>query len=421
MSYIDKLKSKGISGLYDLVIGSVISAGIPILTIPIISRIFDPGTYGQYAIYLNCIMLMSPLCSFQSEHIIFTFRAKRTVKFFTGIVMYFVPVISIFVFFAFCLLALYTSIIDVPSNLLTPILMYLSLLSLVFYAITAAYLTYTQDYAEVKLLEVRRALLVYLIPIGAYFLEENPSENYLLLGFFIGNSYAMVVFCKKYGVGEFLVLGRQFKFRRFLKVVRNRVVLTLYSMTSNLLNFISQYAQVVLVGISYGPLAAGIFTMGHRLVMMPVSFLSPPIYRFFISLLGDPGQRSRVESVFVMLLFSLFIVCAIVGSLFYYIIIPYVHILLGEEWTQSSAIMYPILFVSVARLLSAPFSGVLVSEKKQKFELVINCGLALAIFWSVHVSNAVLDYAYNVAILQSSVYAAALIYYIYLIKRVSHE
>ena len=421
MSFIQKLKSIRNSGLYDLVIGSVIAAGIPIITIPIITRIFDPGTSGQYAIYLNCIMLMSPLCSIQFEHIMFTFRRSRTVKFLTGFLIYCVPVISIFVFLAFFFLVTYTNIIDVSSNLVTPILMYLSVSSLVFYAVTAAYLTYMQDYTAVKRLEITRAMLVSFIPISAYFLEKNPSENSLLLGFCIGNSYSMAVLLKKYGVNEIFDLGRQFQFSRFVKILRNRIVLSLYSMTSNLLNFISQYAQVVLVGISFGPLAAGIFSMGHRLVMMPVSFLSPPIYRYFISLLGDSGSRIRIGPVFLMLLSSVSIVCVVVSLLFYYLVIPYVHVLLGEEWRQSSTIMYPILFVSVARLLSAPFSGVLVSEQKQKFELLINCALTAGIFWSVYVSSALLDYAYNVALVQSSVYAIALVYYIYLIRRISYE
>ena len=408
-------------GLADLGIGSVLTAAIPILAVPILSRIFDPETYGVYVIFLNCILLVSPIVSLQLEHMIYTFRSRTTVRFLTGMAVLCIPVVSFFMAVILFVLEYYNKFIDAPISLTTALLVYFSILSFVLFQVITAYLIFIRDYKLVKKLEILRAVITNFVPILLYFINGNPSETYLLLGFFLGNACSMMFVAKKIGSHELTRLTKRLNLTRFFRVVKARLALIGYSMGANLLNFISIYSQVILVGMAFGALAAGIFSMGYRVVMMPVSVLHPPIYRFFLSKLSDVDERKSIGKIFSTLVLLLLCVSLAVGFLFFYIIIPYLYIFLGEEWSDSATIMYPILLVTLARTLSAPFSGVLVSEKKQKIELLINSGQAGGVLGSLYVSSEVVAFAYNYAVVQSTLYLVAFFYYIFLIRKISNE
>jgi O-antigen/teichoic acid export membrane protein len=413
--------SNKLQGLGHLGIGSVLTAAIPILAIPILSRIFDPETYGVYVIFLNCILLASPIVSLQLEHMIYTFRSKTIVRFLTGMAVLCIPVVSLFAAVSLFALEYKIDFIDAPFSIINLLLIYFSLLSFVLFTVITAYLIFICDYKLVKKLEILRATATNFVPILLYFIFGNASENYLLFGFFLGNAFSIIFVAKKIGFYELIRLTEKLNLTRFFRVIKARLNLISYSMGANLLNFISIYSQVILVGMKFGALAAGIFSMGYRVVMMPVSVFHPPIYRFFLSKLSDINERKSITKIFFTLVLIILCICLVVGLLFFYIIIPYLHIFLGEEWSDSASIMYPILLVTLARTLSAPFSGVLVSEKKQKVELLVNSGQACGVLGSLYISSEVVTFAYNYSIIQSILYMIVFIYYVFLIRKIGNE
>lgn len=349
-----------------LVTGTALSQAIPVLISPLITRLYDPSSFGLFAIYISVISILNTIATGRYDKAIVipeknTTSKKLTVLSQTIVVCFTVLLFVIIYFFS------------------TPLFDILNISGLKKFA--------------------------YFIPVGVFIMASNESmyhwankiEFYkrmsiskvshnlsagtlqVMLGYFKLETLGLLL-AKVIGLlFSYLILLNSFKFSDFFsyswqdlkKVSKRYGNFPLFLLPAHLLNSISLYSPPLLLAYYFNSAEIGFFGLTQRAVLMPVSIVSRSIGDVFRQKAAEHYNKfGSCRKLYFQTLLAL-LAMSIIPFLVLLFLSPYLfEWVFGDEWKTAGDYAQILSFIFLFQFISAPLNNIFLISEKQKQELV---------------------------------------------------
>jgi len=350
-SAINKLipKSEFSRHLSTLLSGTVIAQAIPILAMPLLSRLYRPDEFGILAVYMGIATLFSVIVTGRYElAILLPKKNEEALTLFWSVCLF--ALLGSFALFIFALFGAgdYLSRILSNHNLDSYFLFLpLSVFLIATYQIFLFWFNRQKQFFKMALAAIVLQASMASIRIFFGVSKQNDSINGLILGLICGQALALFIFAalaykegkiKFTGLSLFSVKEVISKFKKFPIFNVPYSVLVTFSRDS-----------IIYVFTAFGLLGpAGLFSFARSIISVPITFLSSSLgqvyYQKASELFGKPELESITNNLMRKLSWGLlpaFIFCAFWSPTLF-------SILFGSEWREAgkyAAIYSPAAFL----------------------------------------------------------------------------
>lgn len=205
----------------------------------------------------------------------------------------------------------------------------------------------------------------------------------LVLGYLLGYVVRLTHYLANLPAAERRLFSAQ-RPARLWRVVRANWRYPAYSSASSLLQSICDMAPAILMAILYGPMVAGLYALCQRVIAMPLRFLSEAASQVFV---GEVRELEDAElHRFFLRTISLFIGLGIVGMLPVLLFAPSAFALVfGEAWREAGVLIQLLVPLYFAYFIVFPISQLLHVLNRQDVHLmsgILNAGALVGSFGS---------------------------------------
>ncbi|KKR05753.1 MAG: O-antigen translocase [candidate division WS6 bacterium GW2011_GWF2_39_15] len=363
--------------------GTVVSQVVYLLFYPVLTRLYTPSHFGQYAIFLTFLSILSLLATGQYEQGILLPKKEKNVKVLSLGAIFIAAVMSILLTAVLLLsrpvLQKYNLFnnsdiisflgISVFINALYQIGIYLSLRKKDFKSISA-----------INILNVAFSIL-----FQAILSQTSLKEFGLSMGYMVGTLVSM----------GFLLYQNKRTFvikNAFIELVgdaRNQLVrfkkFPLFNLPATLVNLLANQAPQILLN-TFGQSVVGYFSLSQRILGSPVTLFSTSLSHVFKEKASsDYRNKGNCEAIFVKTFKTLFMI-SIIPFLLVFIFSPFlVPIVFGSQWEMASPYIQALTLMFFFKFTVSPLSYVIIIAEKQKLNLVLQSLLLILIIISISI------------------------------------
>ncbi len=361
--------------------GATIGQGAVMLSMPIITRLYNPDTFGLYAVFTSAIGIFSTIIALHYELAIPLPRgeaeAKRLMKLALLIAAIFSSVVGIvIIIFKAPIFSVIQAQKLEPYVWLIPCVLVLNGVSilLTFWAIRKQGFRYTA--------------------LSKIFQGVTQSVSQVVAGIFGGGLYGLVIGQVGGQIAGILALLRAAP--KSWQIARRRAQgaqlwltakkyqrFPLITVWSSLINALSIQLPVLMLSLLFGPSVTGFFALSFRLLQMPVRLLGQSASQVFFSMAAEAHRENDLARVTRRIFRSMFSFALPTFVILGYVAPELTKIIFGEAWAEAgiyTQLLMPwIMFAFLSETLS-----VLVSVlHRQSQELLFQLGYLLCIFVSI--------------------------------------
>ena len=320
---------------------NVMAQIIMVLSAPLIARLFGPSDFGVLALYLSLTTVLGSISTFRFDWLVPNVTKDRLAG--ALLILGFLSLIAFVTMLTLLILVLGSSILPDSYEALGPFLFFIpvGLLGLGVHQLFQGWFIRTADLSvvsKVKILQsfgnVVASLLTGFFSLGAFgLLLANVTANWLGLTFLISRASKLFSICRKIKISHLSECLKQFRRQAFLSVVVSG------------LNASSSGAMIILLALFYEPQNIGLLAFAHRLLAMPVTFISKALSQSFWAHAAELArekefEKLRVDYLQVSALMTVFAVLLSVGIV---AVQPLVVILFGPAWENLGLVMLALM------------------------------------------------------------------------------
>lgn len=361
---------------------------------PILTRIYDVGSIGQYAILLAIANILGATSGARLEMAIVPAKEKERSAIVAAILWMGLPVCVV----GLGLIQTFVGLFDGGTLQLEPLAMPITgllalsiLLNNTVYQLNASVEKFTPNSNA----RVVIATITVTLQLGLPFVFE--PGYYLLL---IARMIAQLS-------GLFYVLkGNSFwfkdsSFKNAIKGLRMKLEFLKYYWPSSLVDILAVNAPTILIGSFFGRDFSGYYSIAHKSVTLPSSMASNAISQVFFKRFSDTMQGTAVKYPRVLLKtwVFLFIVGVIPFSTLMVFGEQIVTIVFGMEWQFTGSIVEIISPLALLMFVSSSTSTALLTLNAQKQILLFSLFLLIAKALSLYTGYVLNDLLFGVTIM----------------------
>jgi O-antigen/teichoic acid export membrane protein len=417
MKFIEKfISASTFKDLSTLIGGTAISAVIPIITAPIMARLFSPENYGLLAVFLSVNGLISVvLVSGYSQAIMLpknVLKAKQIVWFSLFITLG----ISILCLIFIGLLFLYSNF----SKTFEISIWFFLIPFTVFFGGVASTLNIwanrVKEYKNIAKNRITQALLTAGIQIFLGIVIKG--ETGLLIGLVFGQVYSavalvLVFYYKKSAnnIGSPII-------RRFRSVANDYKKLVLFSTPSEFINNLINQMPIFLLtyfgGIS-GQTLVGNFSFTQRFLGLPQQFLSSSIVDIFKQKAADNYRESEnCRPIFVKTA-KVLTLLAIIPFIIFFLFAPQIFIFVfGDKWFLAGVFSKYLSILFFLRFIVSPLSYTFILAGKFTEDFLIHLIFFVTLLVGFYIGNYFLEDKKYLVLVYSLIYSS--IYILYFVR-----
>lgn len=350
--------SRFITNVLKLVSGSVIAQALGILLVPIITRLYSPGDYGAFQVFLSISSILAVLSCLSYQLAIMLPKEEEDSANIVTLCIALVSIISVVSGGVFILLSGW-----VGETLNTPDLsQYLIFLPVVvflngLFVVVNYWLSRRVRFGTLATAQVANSVSSKFVQIGTGFGSASPLG--LILGLIAGYGAALLVMLR--GIREDLPLFRSVSLSRITYLAKRYRRFPLFTSWSTVANSASLQVAPLMLASFFSPVVVGFYGMAHMVVNMPMSLIGSATGQVFFQKASEEKNRTGsvktvVQEVHQRLvsigIFPILILMIIGEELF--------ALVLGAQWGTAGGyarILAPwLLLVFIASPLSTIFS-----------------------------------------------------------------
>lgn len=354
---------------------TALSQIFPLMSAPILTRLYTPAAFGGYAIYVALTTILGTLAILSMQHAVLLEQTAEDAV--TAMVATMVPP----VIFTTLLLAVLTAtlfIFDVELHAnLGRLLIFMPATVLLSSLYTAGY-TWLLRVGRYRALALNKLVLaastmVFQIGVGLLRLET--------LGFILANLLGYVLATVL--VFSTISSNRRGKFRMpasgaLWAAYRKHRGLAFYTTPSTLLNTVCSSVPELLLARLFGPTVLGHYSLGVRCVSAPMTFVSSAVsdvFRRDAALQQNSTGQCRTSFKTYFYLMSGFALAVLVPLI---VLLPsFFRYVFGPDWTPSGTYVQCLTLLLVIRFVSSPLSYVWIVAGKQHYDMAWQLGLLI--------------------------------------------
>lgn len=375
----DKIKRKAteiplIKNILIMGSGTGIAQLLPIITAPIVTRLYLPEHFGIYALYYSLSTIFYGFATLDYHNVIIIGETQE--KSFLGIslsltVAAFLCTI-ILLFFTFIPLSVFKSVFGwqiLPFLQIIPLTVFANVLNTVLY-------NWFLRQGEYKFLSKNKIILAIcsvILQVGIGLLQVGA------IGFIIANLAATFIAISLMALEfnrNYQILYPSYSLKAIKKIAFEYKKFSLISVWGNALNIITLQIPDLLLSKLFGSYVLGQYSLAQRMITMPSSFIASSIQEVFRQSASQENRETgncklaymRTLKITSVLAFLIFIASlTVIPSLFVY--------LFGDKWVDAGIYVRVMCLLFAIRLVVPPLSYVFYLKNKQQIDFIWQIGL----------------------------------------------
>jgi O-antigen/teichoic acid export membrane protein len=353
---------------------SALVMAFPIISAPIIARLYTPEDFGIYAVFFSLATIISSISSLELRNIALIASERGDAAHGTLLALVVVGLFSLFIgFFVLFLPNAWLSLLVGAT-----VLSYLIFLPLTvfFMGVTQVLFSWAIREKEYKKLAKNKLILglsTMVLQIGVGLTEPGA------IGFIVANIIGLLMvtlLLSNLFIRDLIVLRPKFTIKSSFVQLRLHCSLIIWTMPGSLINSLCQFLPEILINRFFGSVLLGQYSLAMRMINIPISFLSTSMQDIFRQQASaEFNETGNIRSSFFR-----FFVIGLIGAAVIIVplisFIPYMlPIIFGAQWTEAGVLIQAIFFLSVVRFISSPLSYIWIIRGKQKLDFLWQVGL----------------------------------------------
>lgn len=336
-----------------IISGTVASRIIALAALPIISRIYTPAEFGVLALFRLTVVFVACIASGRYEVALVLPEDKRDAS-------HLLAASVIIATFSSCVAGiLFWFFRD-------QITMLLGAEELNFWLLVAPFIIWILSIANIAEFWVTRSKAFGYLSIGEIsgttvnvstqiilYLLFKPGAAGLISGQ-IGHMLTTLIVCWRGAIVNDALTGlKDFSPKRMLELIRRYKSFPLYDAWANLLNVSSREFPVLILGVFFTSTVVGFYSVGYRIMSMPVAVISRNVMRAFLPKATEGYAEGRLDDLLMKLLQRMLVV-AMTPVLLVMVAGPEViNVVLGPSW-EGAGIYIQWLSVFILTMFISP-------------------------------------------------------------------
>jgi len=369
-------------------VGKTLSQVIPLVITPILTRLYTPSDFGIFATFLSLVTIVS-LISNGRYNLAITLPKKLN-KATELVIVCLIGVVATSLFSLLLFLSFRTDILNWLSLTGKDSLAFLIPIGIFIVAsIESVYywLLRRRDYKFLSRNFIIQTGVTTLLKLGFAFLYWGWFG--LVLAYILGALLSLILLTLKFlKESDFTNVVKGLNKKDLLNTAKEYRDFPLLSMPADGINSFANQLPNILLNSLFGSSIAGFYSMTHRVLGLPVSFISSAmtdVYRERAS--ADFREKGDSRKIFMATLkyLTLFSIPIFVFLfLFAPTIVPF---LLGDQWAEVGEYIRILTPLFLFRFIASPLSSTLYINKKQKHLLLWQIGLLVCTVASFYIGN----------------------------------
>jgi O-antigen/teichoic acid export membrane protein len=394
--------------------GNLISQALPILILPILTRIYSPSEFGVYSFYQSLITILAVFCCARYDQAILLAHKNTTSKnlLTLSLLMNLAYALLVFVGVLIVFNLGGSEIIGKESNVYWIVIIPMMIIITGTVQATNIWLNRNKKYlslSSIRLLQVAAVNLMQLL-LG-YIGKINTG---LWMGDFLGKLLPFIVAIRLL-TKEAPKLVRKKNYYKQLAI--RYIKFPLYDGGGALVNSVANQMQGLYFPLYFGLSEAGGYFLAIKILSVPVSFVSATISEIFRQKLAETQRDPvRLRKYYINMLIGLLIVSAPSYLLFLMYGNFIISLILGDSWLDVFAMMEIMAPMYLIRFIASPLSYYLYIKEKQHVDFYGNIAFLILGLYAMLSSNNIFDSIRIMSIGFGCVYLMYIIYSAYLAK-----
>lgn len=352
--------------------GTFLSAIIPMLTAPVIARIYAPEFYGILGLYMSISNLIGVLAYSHYPQAVMVVKEEKEAKQIIWFSFFFSSGVAIFSGVVIIILLNFTGVFSTTKESSWMVLLPLSV---IFNGITASlnnWANRTKSYTNLAFNRIFQALLTVCVQISFGLLYKDGRG--LMIGFLVGQFisavlllYTFIIKDKKHSIGRP-------SFQNFKPIAMKHKKWVIYLTPTDFINSFINQSPVFLLQVLAGPSYVGSFLFTQRFLSLPQQYLSNGIVDIFKQKASEAYNRDGNCKILFLKTLKLLSSIAIIPFLVSVFFGPQIFTLaFGSKWTQAGIFAQYLSILFFFRFIISPLSYVyfIVGRLKEDFLLHI--------------------------------------------------
>ncbi|MEX0811444.1 MAG: oligosaccharide flippase family protein [Chitinophagales bacterium] len=349
-----------------LISGTALSQSIPLLISPVITRLYDPASFGVFAIYISVITILLTISTGRYEKAIVIPSEIETSKRLTVLSQ---SLIILFTAFLFVIVHFFgapvLSILNIEG--LIPFVYLIPIGVLLMASDQSAYhwANKIEKYKRMSFSKVASNLSsgTLQIVLGFFKLEALGLIAAKLTGLFV--SYIILI--STFKLSDFL----SYKLNEIKSVAKRYILFPKYLMSAHLLNSIALNSPPIILAFYFNETEIGFFGLTQRAIMLPVSIVSRSVGDVFRQkAVDDLNKDGNCKKIYKQTFWGL-LIAGIIPFLILLFLSPWLFkLVFGTEWETAGNYAQILAVLFLFQFVSAPFNNMFLIREKQKQELL---------------------------------------------------
>jgi O-antigen/teichoic acid export membrane protein len=345
--------------------GTALSQAIGLVMIPLLTRLYTPSDYGNYALYVATFNLLVPLVHFryalaimlpkEDQEALEVFRLSLKLSILFGIVLFTTLLISDL------------SFLQIPADMYNPWFLALISLTLIFGGTTQAYSQWSNRIKNYFLMSLSRVtqvsgMVVCQSVTGFIWGSTLPG---LVIGHVLGNAIGLLT----------LIIGNKNLKKTSLLLtptipLKNSMVrfkrFPLFTSGGSILDGVTNYGTPLLFAMYYQSDMVGRFALANTALAAPIMLIGHSISKVLYQRMSENIKIGLdIKDIVRTVLINQFLTSLTIGSIIYFFGPPLFGFFFGENWSsagQFAQILVPAMFFQL--MVSALQTVLLIRERQ---------------------------------------------------------
>ncbi|WP_164525543.1 lipopolysaccharide biosynthesis protein [Siminovitchia acidinfaciens] len=353
-------------GLLGLLTGNVLAQAIYIAAIPIIARIYTPDQIGELTLLISILAIINVFATLKLELALpIESNNSRLINLLVACLLI-LTAITLLTFIGVHLVWSYKIYAESIWIYLLPVMLFGEGL----YNLAIYYSIRLQNYKGIAVSKFSKSLLTNGSQIT--FGTLNSGSLSLVAGDIFGRLLGANRLLKN--IFDLLKENRKsISKKRVLESVKFHRKFPLLSSVSAFFNSSALQMFPIFLGMMYSNYYLGLFAMGQRILISPMTLISQAVGQFFLgnaTELVREGNIHKLKLTFYRYAISLFGISLVIVLLVVLFSEKLIFLFLGSQWHETKEVIKLISFMVVIQFSVSPLSQILNILKKQELQFI---------------------------------------------------
>ena len=345
--------------VFTLIFGTGIAQAIPTLIMPILTRLYTPEQFGEFASYLAIVSIFCIVATGRLDMaLMLPKKNEDSIR-----IIHFAMFLAVAT--TMCLYHL-IFIIDAASSFLEitiKVFHYFIPIGVLFFAVYSLVIAWHNKNRNYKLMSCSRVIQSSSISVSQVAIGTFGKYNLgLIYSDILGRLISIVIILKGSGLLNYKIKFNKLKTIALLKRYKNFPII---EAPASLINVCSHYLPFIVLPLMISSKVAGLYFLVFRVLMIPASFVGKAVLEVFKNRIQEDFRNiGSCKVIFVRTGVMLFLISFIPTILLTLFAPTLFKLAFGEEWREAGEYARILAPLAMLQFVSSPLSYVLVFREK---------------------------------------------------------